>query len=94
VLLASLFMKACRVNGKTTSSAFAGGAALSSLVLFIPLTHVGCCSMWLYILSLIVGAAFVSTLLEAPLFIMTIGITVIWINNTILYLKYKKTVKQ
>ncbi|HIQ29472.1 MAG TPA: hypothetical protein EYH45_02785 [Candidatus Caldiarchaeum subterraneum] len=88
--------KTCRINKKATGSTTIGGAALSSIVSFLPLTSAGCCGMWLWILSLIagtgaLGTAFVSTLIEYPLALLSMGLAIMWTVNTYTYIKYKNT---
>ena len=88
-------IRGCRVGKETVGSLTVGGTSLSSIVSFLSLIHLGCCSMWLYILSIIagtggIGLAFVSTLLQAPSYVMTLGITAIWAGNTYMIIKYIK----
>ncbi len=89
----------CKINRKTAKTASAGGAVLSSMVSFLPLTSVGCCSLWLYILSLVagtgtLGATFIGTLLNSPSVFMIAGLSTIWITNIIMYIKLKNTARQ
>ena len=83
----------CKLNRKALGSASASGAVLSSLVSFLTLTSVGCCSMWLYILSLLAGSGslgvvFVGLLLDASSVIMVLGLTAMWIVNVIVFASY------
>ena len=94
-LQAKLAAKRCRIKSKATTSVSASGSFISAFVSFLPLTHVGCCGLWLYLLSIIAGTggaglAFVSTVLNAPLQLMALGIATIWATNAYLYLRYRR----
>lgn len=91
-------LRGCRVRRKTVGSLTAGGVSLSSIVSFLSLIHLGCCSMWLYILSLIAGTggaglAFVTALIQSPTYVMITGLVTVWAGNIYMITKYLTSVK-
>ncbi len=80
----------CRVRRKAGSGALAVGSTLTAIASYISLTQVGCCGMWLYILSLmpgLIGTGLTAALIQYNLQLTSIGL-IIAITPTI-YLGHK-----
>lgn len=82
-LTANLKRSGCQVRGKV--SAFGGsatGSALSAFLSFFGLTQVGCCTLWLYYLSLlpgVIGIAAAAFMIRYSLILSDISLALIWI---------------
>ncbi len=81
-LTAYLKRSGCQVRGKTSAVAgTATGSALSSFFSFFGLTQVGCCTLWLYYLSLlpsVIGVGLAAFIVRYRVLLSDISLVLVW----------------
>ncbi len=82
-LTAYLKRSGCQVRGKASAvGGTATGSALSAFFSFFGLTQVGCCTLWLYYLSLlpsITGVAVAAFIVRYSVLLSDISLVLVWI---------------
>ncbi len=82
-LNAYLKRSGCQVRGKATAvGGTATGSAFSAFFSFFGLTQVGCCTLWLYYLSLlpsVIGVAVAAFIVRYSVLLSYISLVLVWI---------------
>ncbi len=92
-LLAYVKRASCPVRGK--ASAFGGtatGSALSAFFSFFGLTQIGCCTMWLYYLSLlpsVIGGGAAAILIRYSVLLSNLSLALVWIPVVLFLLRIR-----
>ncbi|MEM3031591.1 MAG: hypothetical protein QW756_01925 [Nitrososphaerota archaeon] len=97
-LTAKASQSRCSIKRSSLGLMSIGGSALSSFVSFLPLTQLGCCGFWLYVLSLIAGSGgaglgFTALVLDMPPTFMWASIGMIWAGNIYILWRLRGSVK-
>lgn len=92
-LAAYLKRSGCQVRGKTSAvGGTATGSALSSFFSFFGMTQVGCCTLWLYYLSLlpsVIGVGLAAFIVRYSVLLSDISLVLVWMPVFIILIRIR-----
>jgi hypothetical protein len=88
--------RSCTLRRGLAAGAAGGGSFIASVLSFLSLTQVGCCSFWLYAISLLagiggLGTALAGIIVDFPFLLMALGVSIIWAGNIYILMRLSRS---